>query len=584
MIREDDAMRRLRAADPARNFDSSDQRSTSDSARMIDPATVGQGVGSADHARAAGSNLPSAAPEATGDAPMDFATQPPSDSGSIPDIEPAPDIEPTPDIKPSSDSESSSDDQVAPDVDPTLVTIRESPSVDPMVDTIMQRVRAQGDWSDFPESNTDGSAGVVSLRRRVWRVPAAAAALVMTLGAGYLWGSGGFDSMSAGGTAADSAAGDSDEVTLTSAGQEQAELAQEESAELAPADGAAQSPTDVPLDMVLVGGTFTAIGLSDVATTASVFAFEMPRILTEAVDDDTGGPQQWVDTLAAGLGVDRGEIVQSGLQWSSGENGSEQLSVWDDPRIPVRFTDPQHDPRRCASESAATNDSTGAASTPSGSAPACVTDSALVTPSEDEARLLAASRLRDLGVDTDALHWDAAQVTMEGLRLVTAVLPLSAQSDDGLLAALAPAEQAVQQWRIEVSSTGVASIEGNLAVASLIGEFEVISPQDAVRRLSDDRFIATVTTAADRPQGLGSGLVWGEDASGTVRWRAGASDADELLNWQVPHFDIVNAELVFTVQFPAPGEVIIAPSYRLTAADGTAFTVMALTEAALDLG
>lgn len=302
---------------------------------------------------------------------------------------------------------------------------------------------------------------------------------------------------------------------------------------------------------------FTSSGLSEAGGSGRAWALDATGVVNEAT----------VTAAAAALGV-AGTAQQLDGTWMVGPNDgtAASVSMYPDGTGSLSYYDPAKDPWSCG---VVTMQEGGDAAT-----------SDLVEPGGCEQRDLgpapsaedAASRLRDLlgalGVDAAGYElvsedWSDAQWTY-----VTAY-----QVVDGQRSGLS--------WSATFTGAGLHSLYGSLAPLVELGEYDVVSPAEAVERLGDPRF------------GAGGGpIAWAQDAVARSEMVEPmpvtptvppAVTPGSQLSWPVAEVTIVSARLGVAVHTQADGAVVLAPTYELTSADGGVWSVIAVVDEALDM-
>ena len=140
-----------------------------------------------------------------------------------------------------------------------------------------------------------------------------------------------------------------------------------------------------------------------------------------------------------------------------------------------------------------------------------------------------------------------------------------------------------QPWTLELATEGIVSSYGGLAPIVPLGDYEVVSEQEAFERLSDTRFGAQMTnlpiamrTTADAAEG-DAATEWVPPTEPPATPTAGAA-----LAWPVNQVDIVSARLGLASQWQPDGSVVVVPAYELTDAEGGTWSVIAVADSALD--
>lgn len=259
---------------------------------------------------------------------------------------------------------------------------------------------------------------------------------------------------------------------------------------------------------------------------------------------ESGVPKTLDDTAGAEPGVAEPEAAEPGAEGEVVEPGDGLASL----EVPAPSVPAPADPSVC-----------DPASTPTGDA------------AVERARELVAG----LGVDLAGYEFTVADDTgIAGLVGVT-----GAQVVDGTQTGLG--------WFVQLAGTGVQSLSGPLAPLVELGTYDHVSADEAVQRLNDPRFgasfggvmpLAATARAAD---GDASASIDAPVDEPTVP--AVPSPGDRV-PWPVQEVTITSARLGVTQLATPDGAVLLVPAWELTAADGNAWSVVAVVEDQLDLG
>lgn len=286
---------------------------------------------------------------------------------------------------------------------------------------------------------------------------------------------------------------------------------------------------------------FTASGLSTSAGTASGYGFDA----RSASSADT------VAALAAVLGVEGTPQLADG-SWTVGPNDgtAPALGVSLDGTLGFWYSDPRVDPWDCGVSS----DGVAEACEPSGD-----------IPSEQAAIDALRSLLESTG--RDAATYEFTSESWEGAvtRTAQAWLVVDGQRLD-------------QAWSVELSGEGMVSASGALAELVELGEYPVVSEQEAFERLSDPRFSAIMTIM---PASARDGAVTTEEWVPPTEPPAAPTPGTEV-SWPVNEVEIVDARLGLASQWQPDGSVLVVPAYEFTDADGGTWSVIAVADAKLD--
>ncbi|KGM15144.1 hypothetical protein N867_11675, partial [Actinotalea fermentans ATCC 43279 = JCM 9966 = DSM 3133] len=133
-------------------------------------------------------------------------------------------------------------------------------------------------------------------------------------------------------------------------------------------------------------------------------------------------------------------------------------------------------------------------------------------------------------------------------------------------------------WNATLTGAGVSGLYGFTAALVDLGEYDVISPAAAVERLNDPRFGASVSGPVRMAESAASVSVAPEEPDGTPPAPLTPGSA---FAWPVQFVTITQARLGVAVVTGADGATALAPSYELTGADGSVWSVIAVDEAQL---
>lgn len=373
-------------------------------------------------------------------------------------------------------------------------------------------------------------------RRPRWLpVAAVAASLVVVGGAGYAVGA------TTGGTS-NLAGGAAPPITLSSpdgAG--------------ATEQGVAEPMPGGTSDRMMAGGadsmispwgwgrnSFSASGLSDADGTARGYAY----------DARSESTSETVAALAAALGVEGTPELKDGA-WVVGPQDGTAPSIWVslDGTLGFSYSNPQLDPWRCDAE-------TGVCDEPTGDVPG-------------EQTAIDTARSFVTAAGHDPADFEFTTETYEGAvtRSVQAWPVVDGQRLD-------------QPWSVEVASEGLLNGFGALADLIELGDYPIVSEQDAFERLSDPRFSAQMTI-------MPASVREGDIAVESPEWvpptePPAAPEPGARVSWPVNDVEIVDARLGLATQWQADGSVVIVPAYAFTDADGGVWSVIAVADDMLD--
>ncbi|WP_448810620.1 hypothetical protein [Agromyces bauzanensis] len=326
-------------------------------------------------------------------------------------------------------------------------------------------------------------------------------------------------------------------VGATDQGMMQGDAAVPEQAKMMPGAGAGASGLIAPYGFGR--NVFSASGLSDADGTARAYAFDARA----ASDAET------VAALAAALGVVGTPELKDG-SWTAGPQDGTGPSLWVslDGTLSFSYSDPRINPWQCADGAETCTPETG--NLPSEEAAIDALRSLLVAAGRNPAAFEFTSETYEGAVTRSAQAWPV----VDGQRI-----------DQG--------------WTVELSNDGMVSAYGALADLVSIGDYPVVSEQDAFARLSDPRFGAAMTNLpiALRDQPMAATSEWVPPTEPPAAPTTGTS-----LAWPVNHVEIVDARLGLASQWQPDGSVLVVPAYEFTDADGGTWSVIAVADAKLD--
>ncbi len=186
-------------------------------------------------------------------------------------------------------------------------------------------------------------------------------------------------------------------------------------------------------------------------------------------------------------------------------------------------------------------------------------------PSEDVAIDALRSLISSTGRDPGAYEFTSETWEGSPTRMAQAWLVVDGQRID-------------QAWTAEVSDAGLFSVSGALAELVPLGDYPVVSEQEAFERLSDPRFSAQMTTL---PIAMRDMPVATEEWTPPTEPPA-APTAGTAVSWPVNEVEIVDARLGLASQWQPDGSVLVVPAYEFTDAEGGTWSVVAVAESKLD--
>lgn len=456
-------------------------------------------------------------------------------------------------------------------VDPALVdeALRRVAAADPAATAQLDTERlhatlAAATGVTFPADEL-AAARARRLRRTRWLSAAAAVvALGVTAGGGYAVGAagGGSSSVAAPISLDRDAAGGAGDVESGDMGV----MGQEESLD---GGAGAFAPERLAGDSIMpawgFGGrqVFHAEGLSDEGGEQAAWAFDAQGVYSEAT----------LREVAEVFGVTGALSDEYGLTLGSVDGTGPSVTLSPDGQASVAYHDPTRDPWACETRSALDQPMSGEGV--DGTAGEVVepdrgvvgTDCDADAPSEKKAVDTARDTLEALGLDAGDFTYEATTDSGRGTN-VLATLVVDGQATEAV-------------WNLHVMSDGVQSAYGPLAPVVALGDYDVVSPREAVDRLNDPRFGATATgiwplAGARAVDGLPSKVADQPTVPPTPRGGA-------PIVWPVTQVAITDARLGVAVQHLEDGAVVLVPAYELSDDTGTTWSVIAVVEDQLDL-
>ncbi|QDW61234.1 hypothetical protein [Oerskovia sp. KBS0722] len=391
-------------------------------------------------------------------------------------------------------------------------------------------------------------------RRRVPLVGAVAAGVAGVLA----FGVGGYALGSAGGTGASVATADAP-ITLQdlSAGSRGA----------AP-EGAAMGAADAKMSSMpgFWGRTvFTSAGLGTEGTSAPAWAYDAAGTFSA----------ETAAKVAAALGV-AGEPRQEYGAWTVGPNDGQgpTVSLQPDGTTSVSFNDPTKDPWACGVVATPGSDTATTEEMEIDPQAGCGQQDLGPAPSPDAAISTSKDVLGSLGLDPAGYEYATESYDVDGKILAVT----ASQVVDG--------QRTGVVWSLTFSGAGLSSLYGALAPTVPIGDYAVVSPAAAVERLGDPRFgspgviaYARGGDASTMLEGATMDVAPVEPEVPTVPPTAGDGAA---VSWPVEEVTITSARLGWAVHYQADGGAVLVPSYELSDAEGSTWSVIAVADDELD--
>jgi len=318
---------------------------------------------------------------------------------------------------------------------------------------------------------------------------------------------------------------------------------------------------------------FSASGLSDETTTAQAYGFDPAAVFSADA----------VTTAAAVFGLE-GEATNPYGAWTVGaqDGTGPNLSIQPDGYASLSYYDPTRDPYACATTGSGVDAPVGTN---------CAEGDAGPAPSGQAAAAQMRDLLAALGIDAvveiESTEYDVPEAGQPRMTTVNAFQVL-----DGARTGLT--------WSATFLGGGVQSFYGPLAPIVALGEYAVVSENDAVARLNDPRFGASwggimPLAASARDAAVTSG----EAASGAgVAAPDSATSSDVApsdtpilpptpeagapIAWPVTEVTITGARLGLALQWLSDGATLLLPAYELTDGNDGTWSMMAVADASLD--
>ncbi|PVU83260.1 hypothetical protein DDP54_09950 [Cellulomonas sp. WB94] len=206
----------------------------------------------------------------------------------------------------------------------------------------------------------------------------------------------------------------------------------------------------------------------------------------------------------------------------------------------------------------------------------CATTSAAPAPTGDAAIAQARELMGSLGVDAGGYRFEVQADQGQP----TATYVSAGQLLDGQLTGV--------QWSFTLLADGVQSLYGSLAPVVDLGAYALISPADAVARLGDPRFGAGYGGVMPLATDTASGASSSDDRSSSVATAAPeptvptTPTAGGSIPWPVQTVTLTTSRLGLGMTTLDTGAVLLLPSYELGNAEGSTWSVIAVTDDRLD--
>ena len=387
-------------------------------------------------------------------------------------------------------------------------------------------------------------------------------------------GGGGFAIGLGAGTAsvADAPAEETVEVTVLEAPTE--ETAGPE--DILPTEPGEEAVTDVAPE-VRMGGEGEGMGGGD-ASMATPYGYWQHTVFTASGLSTEGGTAEGLGldgsgtatvermtAIAAAFGV-VGEPVDSGGYWTAGPQDGTGATVGLYPMgdWSINYYDPSVDPLACPLWSETATDEE--LSQP------CVERDLGPLPSNEEAIARSQEILVSLGLDpaqfTFAITpWsDTNYLYVEGIRSVNG-------------------RQLDLRWSFNFTGGGLQSVYGSIADFVSLGEYQIVSPAEAVARFSDPRFSTGWASPFDTVPGspMRAAMEGGAYAGMAPTSTPPAPPTPGMLfSWPVSSVTITSAELTLASHYQNDGTTLLVPTYLLYSADGGIWRMIAVADSGLD--
>lgn len=339
--------------------------------------------------------------------------------------------------------------------------------------------------------------------------------------------------------------------------------------------------------IVFTGGP----GLSDDRGEQAAWGFDAAGVYSRAT----------LDRVADVFGVSGAVSDEYGLAKGSTDGTGPSVSLAPDGLASVSYYDPTRDPWSCAVRSAPDRPSSGdGAGTGSGSTGAARLGDGVVAVPEPGLVAPTAPALRPCadGRPSASAAVRVARDTLTALGLDAASYQVAADTSVGqvggattVLATLVVDGQASGvQWSFTVDAEGLQAAYGPLAPLVALGDYDVVSAQEAVDRLNDPRF--TTSWGGVWPLAMRSFDTAGSSASGAVSPEIAPGVAPEVpptpragdpFAWPVTRVTVTGARLGVALQTFDDGSSALVPAYELSDGSGSTWSVLAVAESELDL-
>lgn len=311
-------------------------------------------------------------------------------------------------------------------------------------------------------------------------------------------------------------------------------------------------------DMVFPGGfgrnVFSASGLSQESSTSSAFTFD-------ARNSFNLGTVSAVSTALALSGI--AEMKDGAFVLGPNDGTAPSLFVSADAALSFYYNNPTISPWNCGAVAPDVAAPDGAVTEPLFEP--CTSSSSLPTQRQaiDELRafITATGRNAD-NFEYGSDEWEGA-------------LTRSAQAWP-----VVNGQRIDQSWSLELTDAGIVSASGALAPIEQLGDYPVVSEQQAFERLSDPRFGAQMTAWPAAMREAQSSEPLPEMVTPTEP--PATPVAGTPLAWPVTKVEIMSARLGLTSHWQLDGSVLFVPAYEFTDAAGGTWSVLAVADSKID--
>ncbi len=191
--------------------------------------------------------------------------------------------------------------------------------------------------------------------------------------------------------------------------------------------------------------------------------------------------------------------------------------------------------------------------------------------------------LTDLGLD--ATQWTVSLDTDYGM----AADERGASSEDAYVSVTASevlrGKASGRAWSFSFYGDTLQWADGTLAPAISLGEYSVVSPAAAMARLSDPRF-GSSQWPVSYPAAVQQ--YWESDGDDAFALAGGSVPptpaAGDKLDWPTAGVTFTSARLGLSVYTQSDGATLMLPTYELSAANGAAWSVIAISDDSLETG